>query len=75
MESKMAKSSKSSKKLTSLLLIVVGAGLGLWGYQKSGGLGSQLSNVLTGSHSDNVMYLYIGGAACIVVGLYLYLKK
>jgi len=62
-------------KLTSLVLIVVGAGLAIWGYQKSGGFNSQLSNALTGSHSDNVMMLYIGGAACIIAGLFLFFRK
>ena len=62
-------------KLTSLVLIVVGAGLAIWGYQKSGGFNSQLSNALTGSHSDNVMTLYIGGAACIIAGLFLFFRK
>lgn len=66
---------KSTKKLTSITLIVIGAGLALWGNQKSGGIESKLSNVLTGSHSDNVMMLYIGGAACLAVGIYLYIKK
>lgn len=66
---------KSTKKLTSIALMVIGAGLALWGNQKSGGIESKLSNVLTGSHSDNVMMLYIGGAACLAVGIYLYIKK
>lgn len=72
----MAKKKKlSTMKLTSLVLIVVGAGLAVWGYQKSGGFNSQLSNALTGSHSDNVMMLYIGAAVCVIAGVFLYVKK
>lgn len=71
----MANISQSTKIITSIALIVIGTGLALWGYQKSGGLGSQLSNVFTGSHTDKVMALYISGAACLAVGIYLYIKK
>ena len=66
---------KSTNKIVSIILIVIGAGLAFWGYQKSTGVGSQLSNVLTGSPSDTVMMFYIGGAACIAVGLFLFIKK
>lgn len=69
------KKTKSTMKLVSLVLIVAGAGLATWGYQKSGGFNSQLSNALTGSHSDNVMMLYIGAAICVVAGLFLFVKK
>ena len=71
----MAKFTKSTKKTTSIALIVIGAGLAIWGYQKSGGFGSQLSNAFTGSHSDNVMMLFISGAICLAIGIYLYIKK
>jgi hypothetical protein len=67
--------SKQSKKIVSIALMAVGAGLTLWGYQMSEGFGSQLTNALTGSHTDKVMMLYIGGAASFAVGLFLYLKK
>ena len=71
----MAKFSNSTRKTISVAFMVTGASLAIWGYQKSRGLGSQLSNAFTGSHSDNVIMLYIGGAACLVVGIYLFLKK
>ena len=71
----MANNLKSTKQLMSIALMVIGAGLAIWGQQKSGGFESQFTNALTSSHSDNVMMLYIGGAACIVVGIYLYIKK
>lgn len=65
----------STNKIISIVLMVVGAGLGLWGYQESGGFSSQVSGLFTGSPSDNVMVLYIGGAVSFIVGLYLFVKK
>lgn len=66
---------KSTMNMTSIALIVIGAGLAFWGYQKSGGVKSQLTNAFTGSQADNVMVLYISGAVCLAIGIYLFLKK
>lgn len=66
---------KANNKVIGIALMTVGVGLGAWGYQKSGGIGSQLSNALTGSHSDNVMLLYIAGAICIAIGIYFIVKR
>jgi len=71
----MAKRSKSTNKMASIALMVVGAGLSFWGYQKSGGLESKLTSAITGSNTDNVMILYISGAVCLAVGVYLFLKN
>ncbi len=71
----MVNSISMTQKIVSIVLIAIGAGLSIWGYKKSEGLGSQLSNALTGSHSDNVMMLYIAGVACIAVGVFIYFKK
>ncbi|CAH0991723.1 hypothetical protein SIN8267_01837 [Sinobacterium norvegicum] len=60
-----------NKKLLSIILLVVGAGLIFWGYQLSGSVSSQFSKSLTGSFSDKIMLHYIGGAVCIAVGLFL----
>jgi len=70
----MAKSSQN-KKLIGLVLTVVGIGLAIWAYRMSGSFGSQLNEAIAGSQGDKVMMLYIGGAACIVAGLFLALKK
>jgi len=67
--------SQSPVKMLSIVLMVVGVGLAIWGYMNAGSIGSQLSSVISGSPSDRVMYLYIGGAASFVAGLYLFLKK
>jgi hypothetical protein len=66
---------KSLFQLISVALMVVGVGLAYWGYDLSGGLDSQLNEALSGSSSDDVMIRYIGGAACFVAGLYLFIKK
>lgn len=65
----------STMKLASLVLIVIGAGLAIWGYQKSGGLSSQLSSAINGSPSDNVMMLYIAAAVCVIAGIFLLIRK
>ena len=70
----MAKSSQN-RKLIGLVLTVVGIGLAIWAYRMSGSFGSQLNEAITGSQGDKVMMLYIGGAACVVAGLFLALKK
>ena len=71
----MAKSSFPMTKIISLVLIVVGAGLTFWGYQMSGSLGSQLTQTVSGSMPDEVMFRYIAGIAFLVVGIFLFVKK
>mgnify|MGYP001817600923 CR=1 FL=1 len=66
---------KSTLQLVSIALMVAGIGLAYWGYDMSGGLDSQLNQAFTGSSSDDVMIRYIGGAACFVAGLFLFVKK
>lgn len=63
------------KKLVGIALIIGGAGLLFWGYQKSEGLESQLTSAITGSHSDNVMLMLIAGAACLAIGVFLNLRN
>jgi len=67
--------SQSPAKMLSIVLMVVGVGLAIWGYMNAGSIGSQLSSAISGSPADRVMFLYIGGAASFVAGLYLSLKK
>lgn len=71
----MANSSSTLTKVIGLVLLVGGIGLGFWGHEMSGSLTSQLSKELTGAMPDEVMYRYIGGAVCAVVGLFLLVKK
>lgn len=65
----------STLKIIGIILLVVGAGLALWGYQMSGSVGSQITQAVTGSDTDKVMTLYISGAVSFVVGIYLFVKN
>ena len=71
----MAKKSASIQKMIGIALLVIGAGLAIWGTQLSGSVGSQISQAITGSHTDKVMTLYIAGAASIAVGAFLFFKR
>ncbi|WP_297189321.1 DUF3185 family protein [uncultured Porticoccus sp.] len=67
--------SASTIKVIGIILLVVGAGLALWGYQLSESIGSEITQAVTGSETDKVMTLYIAGAVSFVVGLYLFIKN
>ena len=56
-------------------LLVTGVGLALWGYQLSGSVGSQITQAVTGSDTDNVMILYIASAVSIFVGINFFVRK
>jgi len=71
----MARGSISTTKIIGIILVVIGAGLALWGYQLSGSVGSQITQAVTGSDTDKVMIFYIAGAVSFVVGIYLFAKK
>lgn len=62
------------KKILGIVLIVVGVSLAIWGFQMSDSVGNQVTQSLTGSSSDAVMYRYVGGAVSFAVGIYLFLK-
>jgi hypothetical protein len=64
-----------NKKMIGAILLAVGIGLAIWGYQLSGSAGSQLTKAISGSHTDKVMMMYIGGAASIIAGLFMLTKK
>ncbi len=71
----MAKKSNPGLQVVGLALLVAGIGLAFWGYQLSGSFTSQLSKTVSGSMPDEVMFRYIGGAVCGVVGGFLLVKK
>ena len=62
-------------KLISIVLIVVGVALLIWGFQMSDSVGNQVTESLTGSSTNAVMYRYIAGAASLAAGAYLFFKK
>ena len=63
------------KKIGGIILIVVGLGLAYWGYEESGSLGSSLNQAFSGSPSDYVMIKYIGSAASIAAGAFLFTRN
>jgi hypothetical protein len=71
----MAMGSGTTMKIIGIALVVIGVGLGLWGYQLSGSVGSQISQAVTGSDTDKVMTLYIAAAVSLVVGIFIFIKK
>jgi hypothetical protein len=66
---------KSNNKIIGIILLVAGIGIAFWGYQMSGSFGGQLSKAFSGSPTDKVMMMYIGGAICAAVGLFMTSKK
>jgi hypothetical protein len=62
-------------KISGIILVVLGVGLAIWGFQLSDSIGSQITQAVTGSDTDKVMTLYIAGAISFVVGLSLLNKK
>ena len=65
----------SSSKIIGLILVVLGIGFAVWGFQMSGSVGSQVTQAVTGADTDKVMTYYILGAVSFVVGIYLFFKK
>ena len=61
-------------KIIGLALAVLGVGFAIWGYQLSGSVGSEVTQVVTGAETDKVMSYYIFGAVSFVVGMYLFRK-
>lgn len=71
----MSKGSGLPLRAIGIALLVLGAGLAFWGFQLSESVGSQVTELITGSETDRVMLLYIGGAVSFAVGLFLFMKK
>ena len=57
-------------KTLSLVLLVGGIGLIIYGIDASDSISSSFSRFFTGSPTDMTMWLLIGGTAASVVGLY-----
>lgn len=55
-------------KLVSLILLVGGIILIVYGIQASDSIGSEFSRLFTGSPTDKTLWLLIGGAVATLVG-------
>lgn len=62
-------------KIIGIILVVIGVGVAIWGYQLSSSVGSQVTQAVTGSDTDKVMTFYIAGAVSFVVGLYFLARR
>jgi len=71
----MGSNPNNTMKMTGIVLMVLGIGLTIWGYQLSGSVDSQMTRLVTGTNPDKVMTLFISGAASCIVGMYLFVKK
>ena len=70
----MAMGSGTAMKIIGIVLVVIGIGLAIWGYQLSGSVGSQISQVVTGSDTDKVMTFYIA-VLSVLLSAYSFLLK
>lgn len=62
-------------RIIGIVLVVIGIGLAVWGFQLSDSVGSEVTEALTGAEADKVMLYYIGGAISFVVGSYLFIRN
>lgn len=62
-------------KIAAIILMILGLGLAVWGFQLSDSVGSEVTEAITGAEPDKVMIFYISGAISFIVGLYLFIKK
>ncbi|WP_232784945.1 DUF3185 family protein [Psychromonas sp. MB-3u-54] len=67
--------SKTTMKIISIVLIVLGLGLAVWGDQLSGSVESEITQAITGADTDKVMTYYITGAVSFFVGIFLFSKN
>ncbi len=64
-----------NNKMISVVILVVGIILLIWGFNEYGTLGSRAGRMLGAGVSNKVLFLFIAGAACTVYGLVKTLKK
>ncbi len=71
----MAKKGKIDQKQIAIILLIIGIGLLVWGFQLYGGFGEKLSRSVGGASSNQTMLILIGGAACTALGAFRLFKK
>jgi len=58
------------KKYLGIVLIVIGVALAAWGYNAYSSVGSQLSRTISGDVPIEAWIGLVGGAICILFGIY-----
>lgn len=58
-------------KAIGIVLIVLGAGLLIFGTMEADGIGAQFQEFMTGTPPDRVIWMLIGGAVSLALGLFL----
>jgi hypothetical protein len=61
--------------LIGFVLLVLGVGLLIWGFNLYGAFSSHVTRVLTGSPSDKTVIVLIAGAVCTTAGVFLIKKS
>lgn len=64
-----------NKQMLSLVLLVAGVGLLIWGYNISQSVSGQVAQAFSGSPGNKAMTLYIVGAVCTALGILGLVKK
>ncbi len=62
-------------KAIGIILIVLGIGLLIFGFMESDGIGAQVNEFFTGTPPDRVIWMLIGGAISLALGLFLALFR
>jgi len=57
-------------KVISLVLVVAGVALLIYGWQANESISSDVSRALTNAPTDRTMWMLIGGGASLLVGLF-----
>jgi hypothetical protein len=58
------------KNQLGIVLLIIGIGLLVWGFNLSGSFSSNLSRTFTGSPTDKTIIVFIAGGICAALGLY-----
>ena len=62
-------------KLIGIVLVVVGVGLLLWGFNLYDAFSSRVSRIVTGSPPDKTVVILIAGAVCAAAGVFQLSRK
>lgn len=62
-------------KLIGIVLVVVGVGLLLWGFNLYDAFSSRVTRAVTGSPPDKTVVILIAGAVCAAAGVFQLIKK